>query len=157
MKFLTGLSAIVLLSGPALAHPGHDLKEEIAERRDFLSTVKRADLSHCAEKLKARGVNERNVARRKALVEHARAKSRSLSAAEARYQENKRLLGVGGIAKRDLASVLATSHNSTSLGYSLNTDVATLFAGNNSCVLTPEVTQGPYCKLFLCAALLIAC
>ncbi|WYZ33864.1 hypothetical protein EsH8_I_000140 [Colletotrichum jinshuiense] len=46
--------------------------------------------------------------------------------------------------KRDAASVLATSHNQTELGYTLNTDATTLFSGNNSCVLTPEVTQGPY-------------
>lgn len=124
MRFSATLPALALLSAPVLAHPGHDLTEEIAERRDFLGAVKRADLSHCAEKLRARGVSERNVARRQALVENARAKR--------------------GITKRDLASVLATSHNSTSLGYSLNTDAATLFAGNNSCVLTPEVTQGPY-------------
>jgi protocatechuate 3,4-dioxygenase beta subunit len=40
--------------------------------------------------------------------------------------------------------VLATSHNETSLGYTVNTDSATLFTGNASCTLTPEVTQGPY-------------
>lgn len=50
-----------------------------------------------------------------------------------------------GIDKRDAASVLATSHNGTSLGYTENTNVAKLFSSNNSCLLMPEVTQGPYC------------
>jgi hypothetical protein len=52
---------------------------------------------------------------------------------------------VGGHEKRDLATVLATDHNETSLGYTLNTPEATIFSANNSCILTPEVTQGPYC------------
>ncbi|KAI0123521.1 Intradiol ring-cleavage dioxygenase [Xylariales sp. AK1849] len=124
MHFQTIVSGLALLSGAVLAHPGHDVTEEIAERREFLGAVKRADLSHCSAKLKARGVGKRNVARRNAALENARAKR--------------------GIKKRDLDTVLATSHNETTLGYTLNTDAATLFSGNSSCLLTPEVTQGPY-------------
>ncbi|KAH6657469.1 Intradiol ring-cleavage dioxygenase [Truncatella angustata] len=125
MRFAqTVVSGLTLLSSSVLAHPGHDVTQEIAERREFLSSVKRADLSHCASKLKARGMDKRNVARRTAALGKARAKR--------------------GINKRDLDTVLATSHNETSLGYTLNTDAATLFSGNSSCILTPEVTQGPY-------------
>ncbi|KAK1985974.1 Intradiol ring-cleavage dioxygenase [Colletotrichum cereale] len=123
MRFSSVATGIALLSG-AVAHPGHDLTEEIAERRAFLSTVKRANLGHCADKLATRGVTARNIARRTAQVDQARQKR--------------------NIKKRDSASVLATSHNSTSLGYTINTDAATLFSGKNSCVLTLEVTQGPY-------------
>ncbi|KAI0130428.1 Intradiol ring-cleavage dioxygenase [Xylariales sp. AK1849] len=125
------VSGLALLSSTVIAHPGHDLTQEIAERRDFLSTSKRADLSHCAAKLQARGVEKRNVARRHAAVEKARATS-GLSTA------------IRGIKKRDLATVLATYHNETSFGHTENTDAAILFSSNNSCVLTPEVTQGPY-------------
>ncbi|KZL78375.1 extracellular dioxygenase [Colletotrichum incanum] len=123
MRFSSVATGFALLSG-AVAHPGHDLTEEIAERRAFLSTIKRASLGHCADKLAARGITARNVARRAAQVEQARQKR--------------------NIKKRDAASVLAASHNQTELGYTLNTDATTLFSGNNSCVLTPEVTQGPY-------------
>ncbi|GKT43635.1 uncharacterized protein ColSpa_03816 [Colletotrichum spaethianum] len=123
MRFSSVATGLALLSS-AVAHPGHDLTEEIAERRAFLSTVKRANLGHCADKLAARGVTARNIARRAAQVEQARQKR--------------------NIKKRDATSVLAASHNQTDLGYTLNTDAATLFSGNNSCVLTPEVTQGPY-------------
>ncbi|EMR70803.1 putative extracellular dioxygenase protein [Eutypa lata UCREL1] len=124
MRFNSLASGLAVLSGLASAHPGHDLTQEIAERREFLGSVKRSDLSHCADKLKSRGVMERNVARRSAMVEAARIKR--------------------GLKKRDLDSVLATDHNKTSLGYTANTDPTTLFAGYNSCLLTPEVTQGPY-------------
>jgi hypothetical protein len=48
--------------------------------------------------------------------------------------------------KRDLDTVLATDHQSNLTGVTNNTDAATLFDGNSSCVLAPEVTQGPYCK-----------
>lgn len=78
MRFTTSVvSGLVLLAGSAVAHPGHDITQEIKERRDFLSTVKRTNLGHCASKLKARGVDKRNVARRVALLEKARAKSKS--------------------------------------------------------------------------------
>ncbi|KAM5356465.1 hypothetical protein ACJ41O_003111 [Fusarium nematophilum] len=125
MRLSTNLLAnALLLSGAAVAHPGHDHRQEAAERRDFLNTVKRSSLAHCADKLKARGVEARNIARRSAQIAKTRQKR--------------------GLKKRDLESVLSTSHNQTDQGYTLNTDAATLFAGINSCVLTPEVTQGPY-------------
>ncbi|KAI0892755.1 aromatic compound dioxygenase [Annulohypoxylon nitens] len=116
---------LAILSGPVLAHPGHDISHEILERREFLNSIKRTNLDHCAPKLRARGVEKRNVERRAALLEKARAK-RGLN------------------KKRDLDTVLATSHNDTGLGYTPNTDATTLFAGYNACLLTPEVTQGPY-------------
>ncbi|KAL5621984.1 hypothetical protein BROUX41_005929 [Berkeleyomyces rouxiae] len=118
------LASMALASTLVSAHPGHSVAEEALERRNYLNTVKRASLAHCATKLKARGVTERNIARRTAQVEKARAKR--------------------NLRKRDLESVLATDHNKTSLGYTTETDAATLFAGYNSCLLTPEVTQGPY-------------
>jgi protocatechuate 3,4-dioxygenase beta subunit len=40
--------------------------------------------------------------------------------------------------------VLGTDHKSNLTGITVDTDPTTLFAGNNSCILTPEVTQGPY-------------
>lgn len=119
----TVLSGLTLLSSVS-AHPGHDLTQEIAERRDFLGSVKRSDLSHCAAKLKSRGVYKRNIVRRETTLHKSRAKR--------------------GLKKRDLDTVIATKHNATAQGYTMNTDAATLFSGNSSCVLTPEVTQGPY-------------
>lgn len=121
----TNVFAAALMAGSALAHPGHSVTEEIQERREYLSKAKVRDLSHCAAKIKARGLEAKNMARRERLVEAARAKR-------------------GLPSKRSLDSVLATDHNETSLGYTTATDASTLFSGNASCVLTPDVTQGPY-------------
>lgn len=126
MRFSSAIvSGLAIASSPVvLAHPGHDVSEEIARRHSFLATQKRTDLSHCSSKLKARGIERANVVRRTATLEKARQARR--------------------IKKRDLDTVLATSHNSTSTGYSMNTDAATLFSGSSACILTPDVTQGPY-------------
>jgi protocatechuate 3,4-dioxygenase beta subunit len=126
MLLTKAVTGIALLAGLVAAHPGHDVAEEAAERRAYLQSAKRTSLAHCADKLRDRGVDSRNVARRQAVVERARQK-RSLK-------------------KRDIEDVLNTDHNKTELGYTRNTDAATLFAGYKSCLLTPEVTQGPYCK-----------
>ncbi|KYK58865.1 hypothetical protein DCS_05883 [Drechmeria coniospora] len=113
-----------LLASRGLGHPGHDANEERAERLGFLSSSGKRSLDHCAEKLALRGVEKRNVLRRSQRTNAARVK-RSLSA-------------------RDVDAALNKSHDDTSLGYTVDTDPATLFSGNRSCVLTPEVTQGPY-------------
>lgn len=120
-------SSVLLLLSLSVAHPGHDPTEEILERRSFKNSVRHASLTHCADKLKARGVQSRNLERRAATV------------AMARLSQD--------LTKRDTDSVLAESHNKTSLGYSENTSISDLFSANASCVLTPEVTQGPYCML----------
>lgn len=57
------------------AHPGHDISEELAEREAALSQFAYRDLSHCAEKIRARGLETRNVARRNALVEQLQKKA----------------------------------------------------------------------------------
>lgn len=126
MLFTKAVSGLALLAGLVAAHPGHDVAQEAAERRAYLQSAKRTSLAHCADKIKARGMEARNVARRQAVVEKARQKR--------------------GLKKRDIEDVLNTDHNKTELGYTRDTDAATLFAGYNSCLLTPEVTQGPYCK-----------
>lgn len=61
----------------------------------------------------------------------------------------------GGLQKRDLGTVLATNHNLTDKGYTLETPADVLFSGlNNSCLLSPEATQGPYCEYFLPGSLM---
>ncbi|RAH77188.1 aromatic compound dioxygenase [Aspergillus japonicus CBS 114.51] len=116
---IAGLWAIAVLPLGAVAHPGHDMSQELAHRRGFLAQSKRTDLSHCASKLQARGVESRNLARRYHTL-HAKKQ------------------------KRDLDSVLDTSHNETDLGYTPTTAERTVFSSNTSCALTPEATQGPY-------------
>ncbi|KAI1848314.1 hypothetical protein JX265_013816 [Neoarthrinium moseri] len=117
MHFST-FSAVAALVALTAAHPGHDLIAEIAERAIFKQASRRNDLSHCSSQLKARGIEQRNLARRSQAVQ--------------------------GLRKRSLESDLASDHNTTTLGYTKSTAGSTIFASNSSCVLTPEVTDGPY-------------
>jgi len=126
MLLTKATAGLALLAGLAAAHPGHDVAQEAAERREYLQHAKRTSLAHCAEQLRARGAEARNVARRQAVVEKARQRR--------------------GLVRRDFSAVLAEDHNKTTAGFSRDTDPATLFAGYKSCLLTPEVTQGPYCE-----------
>lgn len=77
MQLITPLIAASVIAVNVYAHPGHDMQEEIAERAAFMATARR-DLSHCAEKLKMRGLDKKNVARRAAMAKDAR-KKRSIS------------------------------------------------------------------------------
>lgn len=63
-----------ILAGSAMAHPGHDVRQEIAERASFMSQLKTRDLSHCSTKLKARGLEQAAVARRSAIAKNERKK-----------------------------------------------------------------------------------
>jgi hypothetical protein len=51
--------------------------------------------------------------------------------------------------ERDVGEVLGKSHLSPEK-YTLQTPLETIFASNSSCVLSPEVTEGPYCKSDVC-------
>lgn len=65
---LFGLSTLVA------AHPGHSVKAEAAERAAFVksSALHTRNLSQCASKLKARGVENKNVLRREQTVQRLR-------------------------------------------------------------------------------------
>ncbi|KAI9650394.1 hypothetical protein NHQ30_000408 [Ciborinia camelliae] len=119
-----------ILAGSVMAHPGHDVRQEIAERASFMSQLKTRDLSHCSAKLKARGLEQAAIARRSAIAKKER-KKRGISS-ETPY-----------LKARDEATVLNTTHLSTE-HYNNSTDESIIFSGNNSCILSPEVTQGPY-------------
>ncbi|KAH6656539.1 Intradiol ring-cleavage dioxygenase [Truncatella angustata] len=106
------------------AHGSGSIDQELARRAEFLK-YSRSDVSHCAAKIKARGLEERAVKRRAETVEALRQKR-------------------GIKTRRDLESVLNTDHNQTAKGYDLDTPIAELFATNKSCVLTPEGESGPY-------------
>ena len=132
VKLTTSLSAIALLAaaGSVVAHPHGLSAAELAKRQEFQKVARRS-LAGCQSKLRARGgVAERSMARRKAFAERAR-KARGLDADRP------------FLRKRDLDTILSTSHLSDATGLTADSDP---FDGNSSCVLGPEVTQGPYCK-----------
>ncbi|KAF2176559.1 extracellular dioxygenase-like protein [Zopfia rhizophila CBS 207.26] len=105
------------------AHPGHDASAEMAQRAAYMEKAERRSLAHCAAKLKDGGIEQRSIARRQQMVEKLR----------------KRKL----LQTRDFRTVLNTSHHSTQ-SYTSQTPADVLFAGNKSCILSPEVTEGPY-------------
>lgn len=122
------LAASLLFSAPTAAHPGHDIAEELAERAAFLASDSYTGLAHCADTLKAR--EAALISRRKAMVQHLRTKR--------------------GIVKRSFEDVLNTDHHSNaSITPDSPDDI--VFAGNSSCILQPETTEGPYCmQTYLC-------
>lgn len=119
------LATSFFFSAPVVAHPGHDITEEIAERAAYLASESYTGLSHCAETLKSR--QAALISRRKAMVQHLRTKR--------------------GIVKRDFEDVLNTDHHSNA-SVTPDSPDDVVFAGNASCILQPETTEGPYCEDF---------
>lgn len=75
-KAVTALLTAAILAQGAIAHPGADVHEEVAERAAYFKDSKR-NLDHCSEKLTKRGIEDRQMKRRQATVEALR-KERSL-------------------------------------------------------------------------------
>ncbi|KAI0317724.1 Intradiol ring-cleavage dioxygenase [Amylostereum chailletii] len=129
---VVSVAAVVASSfGVATAHPHPKAGSVEAVKLENFNALARRSLGNCQDQLRKRGgVYERAHARREALAHKAR-----------------RELGISmprGLFKRDLDTVLNTTHHSDLTGVTQNSDAATLFTGNNSCILAPETTQGPY-------------
>lgn len=109
----------------AIAHPGHSVAEEAAERGNWLRTRSPNSVRNCAAQLRKRGHLENSVARRQAMANKARVKR-----------------NLPQLVTRDFATY-NISHASDK-AVTLSSDDTELFDDNSSCVLQPEVTQGPY-------------
>ena len=55
--------------------------------------------------------------------------------------------GARYLKARDLDSVLATDHHSKLTHVDPSTDPHVLFSSEGTCIVQPEVTQGPYCTI----------
>jgi hypothetical protein len=64
MVHITALAVGLLFSSATIAHPGEDHDTEARERATWLDQVERRNLSHCAEKIKARGLHAASHAKR---------------------------------------------------------------------------------------------
>lgn len=71
MHFSTLIAVAATLVGSIEAHPGHNVAQEMKERAAAMAGLPR-DLSHCAEKLEARGVTAKAAARRAKMLREAR-------------------------------------------------------------------------------------
>lgn len=118
-------TGLLLLQG-ALAHPGHSVQAEAQERSQFMKRGPNSVRS-CANTLQARGHLESAVKRRHAMAKQVRAK-RGLDAP---------ILG-----RRDFAQYNVSHLSSKNVKY--GDDETKLFSDDSSCILMPEVTQGPY-------------
>ncbi|KAF2801225.1 aromatic compound dioxygenase [Melanomma pulvis-pyrius CBS 109.77] len=137
-SILGGAIAVSSLASFAVAHPGekHDMdhvKRQIDARQLRAAAAKRS-LSNCQNNLKHRELMQRSVQRRAQALNALREK-RGINAKSKKF-------------RRDLATLQgfeAISHNQTGLlDYTAATPESTIFAANTSCILAPEVTDGPY-------------
>ena len=110
-------------------HPGHDHHREAAERSEYLKHHARS-LAHCAADLGFRSSDAAGIKRRQDLAEGIR---------------QKRGLGSHPYYKaHDLKSARSESYISGNSSISLDTAPQDLFRDSSSCILQPEVTEGPY-------------
>lgn len=114
-----------LLADTSFAHPGHSVSEEAAERAEFLQFKPRS-VKSCSLDFYKRGHQLEAVRRRTDFANRA-IRQRGLE---------------DYVLKRDF-SEYNISHASTS-GMRFGDDETLLFSDNSSCILQPEVTQGPY-------------
>ncbi|KAF9873801.1 hypothetical protein CkaCkLH20_08535 [Colletotrichum karsti] len=139
MVRISALSAAGLaLVGLTSAHPGekHDhnkLKRDI-QLRDGIANIGQRSLSQCSNSAGAQKRQARAVERRAAKVEEIR-KKRGLTAPGKKY-------------RRDLDQLTAweaKNHNMTGLSDNgIFSSIEDVFGANTSCVLSPEITGGPY-------------
>jgi protocatechuate 3,4-dioxygenase beta subunit len=122
LSVLSLLTACLLALDKALAHPGHTVADEAAERSNWVRSANPRSVHSCTAELQRRGLHSRALARRHQLAKHARIA---------------RGLGQKSFADYDY------SHES-SLDLTAGSDERKLFADNSSCLLQPETTQGPY-------------
>ncbi|PBK91138.1 aromatic compound dioxygenase [Armillaria gallica] len=130
MLYLTSLVSVALLvANSVVGHPGEVPPTSVElSRRAQLETATRRSVADCQSHLARRGYADRSIARRTALAEELR---------------KKRGLATSSPYKRALTldEVINTSHLSNVTVLSSDSDP---FTSNSSCVLTPELEQGPY-------------
>ncbi|TVY37505.1 hypothetical protein LOCC1_G007281 [Lachnellula occidentalis] len=135
MVYLTSavkaLFTAALLS-ETIAHPGHDLTAEIAQRNAALKNTKR-DLTHCNDAVTKRDMQSKQQKRRQAAIETARAK---------RGLPQKRHLHT--LKTRNLTSVLDTSHLSNLTVTPDTPGFEEIIFSNSSCILAAEGEVGPF-------------
>ncbi|KAK0644156.1 Intradiol ring-cleavage dioxygenase, partial [Cercophora newfieldiana] len=127
MKLALLASFLFAALDSALAHGDDPVAErqEQLERRRFLE-IHPNNLDHCADKFKRDGTLEEAARRRYKRAASLMASSALHAAVQARQ-----------------TSSLGKSHKSDK-AYTPQTDPATIFAGSNSCILSPQATEGPF-------------
>ncbi|EPE02582.1 gpi anchored cell wall protein [Ophiostoma piceae UAMH 11346] len=127
------LGAAALVAAHGKHHSPEEMKREIMAR-DHAAHVGARSLGQCAGSDAALSRRKRAVERRAAKVKELRARN-NIRSAPKKY-------------RRDLADLQAwedVNHNMTgTYNYDMFTSLETVFDANTSCVLAPEITDGPY-------------
>jgi len=133
---LPSILTLILATATSHAHPGHSHEDELQARLEFLSEHAN-NIDHCAGMHDASGLRTRAIERRAGFAS----------------KLSRRIHGTYGAHNMKLAdrcearqvSPVTKSHKSDKV-YTVNTDPKEIFAGRKSCVLTPQATEGPFCK-----------
>ncbi|KAI0129986.1 putative extracellular dioxygenase [Xylariales sp. AK1849] len=119
------LSTVTLLAtslmGTVLAHPGADINVELAERAAFINSPEYRSLETCAGAIKAR--DGKLISKRMEKFDVLRERR--------------------GLEKRNFKDVLLTNHHSNKT-VTPDSTPEEIFGSNNSCILQPHATEGPY-------------
>ncbi|KAH6644995.1 Intradiol ring-cleavage dioxygenase [Truncatella angustata] len=124
--------------GFATAHPGEShsanhVKREIVARENAAHAAARS-LASCGNSAGAQALKARSVQRRAEALKSLRQKR----GIKAPARKNRRTL-------EDLQAWEAVNHNQTGVyDYDAFTPLANIFDANTSCILAPEITDGPY-------------
>jgi hypothetical protein len=122
-RYLTTVALLATsLLGGVMAHPGADIEAEIAERAAWQAHPDYRSLKTCESSIKAR--------------DHKLVNSRMEKFGHLREKR--------GLAKRNFKDVLLTSHHSNKT-VTPDSTPEEIFGSNNSCILQPHTTEGPYC------------
>ncbi|TDZ13822.1 hypothetical protein C8035_v002392 [Colletotrichum spinosum] len=139
MVRLSAISAASLaLAGYVAAHPGehhdhHEMKRNI-RLRDNVAAIGQRSLDACSDSAGAQKMKARAVQRRADKVKQIREK-KGLKTPARKYRRD----------SDDLAAWEAVNHNMTGSGSNgIFTPLEDVFSANTSCVLAPEITDGPY-------------
>ncbi|KAF4970252.1 hypothetical protein FZEAL_10087 [Fusarium zealandicum] len=132
------LSIGLILCSSSMGHPGesHDPDYMVKEirARDNMAAVGRRSLASCSNSPAAQHLKARSVERRASRVRALRAK-KGITTTSKRYRRD----------TEDLTAWEDVNHNMTnSASYNVFTPLSEIFDANSSCILSPEVTDGPY-------------
>lgn len=126
VRYLTTVALLATSLLGVTAHPGADLAAEVAERAAFVNSPEYRDLATCKKTIKER--------------DHHLVKSRM-----DKFDKLREARGIPTLDRRTFKDVLLTDHHSNKTVDSSSTPEE-VFGSNNSCILQPHVTEGPYCK-----------
>ncbi|KAJ2895239.1 aromatic compound dioxygenase [Zalerion maritima] len=139
VRITTLIGCLAATASVATAHPGekHDhmqFKRQLQARDDFAFNARRS-LEQCEGSEAHKKLMKKNVKRRANILSQLREKRGITSHPPMKY-------------RRDLATLQEfedVNHNMTgSVCYTKDTSPSVIFSANTSCLLTPEVTSGPY-------------